>query len=65
MGKADYYVYMKTIDITPTWSALIRPMMEVLKNSKANPESRKGIEEEIIRMAKIIDEYNEEAKQNG
>jgi hypothetical protein len=53
---------MKTIDITPTWSALIRPMMEVLKNSKANPESRKGIEEEFIRMAKIIDEYNEEAK---
>ena len=56
---------MKTIDITPTWSALIRPMMEVLKNAKAHPESRKGIEEEFIRMAKIIDEYNEEAKQNG
>jgi hypothetical protein len=56
---------MKTIDITPTWSALIRPMMEVLKNPKANLESRKGIEEEFIRMAKIIDEYNEEAKQNG
>ena len=63
--KVAYYVYMKTIDITPTWSALIVPMMEVLKNPKANPESRKGIEEEFIRLAKIVDEYNEEAKKNG
>ena len=53
---------MKTIDITPTWSALIRPMMEVLKNPQANPESKRGIEEELIRLAKIVDEYNEEAK---
>jgi hypothetical protein len=54
---------MKTIDITPTWSALIRPMMEVLKNhKKADTESVKGMEQEFVRMAKIIDEYNEEAK---
>jgi hypothetical protein len=53
---------MKTIDITPTWTALIRPMIAVLKNKKADPESVKGIEEEFIRMAKIIDNYNEEAK---
>ena len=53
---------MKTIDITPTWSDLIRPMMEVLKNRKSHPESVKGIEDEFIRMAKIIDKYNSEAK---
>ena len=47
---------MKTIDIPPTWSALIRPMMEVLKNPQATPESKRGIEEELIRLAKIVDE---------
>lgn len=53
---------MKTIDITPTWSALILPMVEVLKNPKADPQSKKEITQEFIRLAKIVDEYNEEAK---
>jgi len=46
---------METIDITPTWSGLIRPMIEVLKNPKADPQAKKGIEEELIRLAKIAD----------
>ena len=46
---------MKTIDIKPTWSGLIRPMIEVLKNPKADPQAKKGIEEELIRLAKIAD----------
>ena len=46
---------MKTIDIRPTWSGLIRPMIEVLKNPKADPQAKKGIEEELIRLAKIAD----------
>jgi hypothetical protein len=56
---------METIDITPTWSALILPMVEVLKNPKADPQAKKDIQAELIRLAKIVDEYNEEAKQNG
>ena len=56
---------LRTIDVTPTWTALVRPMMEVLKNPKANSDSVKGIEEEFIRMAKIIDEANEKAKNNS
>ena len=58
-------VFMKTIDITPTWSALILPMVEVLKNPKAPAEAKKEITDEFVRLAKIVDEYNEEAKQNG
>ena len=46
---------MKTIDITPTWSALILPMVEVLKNPKADPQAKKAIEHELIRLAKIGD----------
>ena len=33
----------KTIDITPTWSALIPTMVEVLKNPKASSGAKKMI----------------------
>ena len=56
---------MKTIDITPKWSAIIRPMIEVLKNPKADPYGKKEVEKELLRLAKIADNYNEKAKQNG
>tara|TARA_E500000081_G_C5858197_1_gene229477 strand:- start:116 stop:289 length:174 start_codon:yes stop_codon:yes gene_type:complete len=55
----------KTIDITPTWSALILPMIEVLKNPKANPQSKKDIQSELLRLAKIVDDQNKKIKQNG
>ena len=50
---------MKTIDITPTWSALIPTMVEVLKNPKASSEAKKMISDELVRLAKIVDAYNE------
>ena len=50
---------MKTIDITPTWSALIPTMVEVLKNPKASSEAKKMITDELVRLAKIVDAYNE------
>tara|TARA_B100001113_G_C20716758_1_gene451823 strand:- start:230 stop:400 length:171 start_codon:yes stop_codon:yes gene_type:complete len=56
---------MKTIDITPTWSALILPMVEVLKNPKADAQAKKDIQAELLRLAKIVDDQNERAKQNG
>ena len=49
---------MKTINITPKWSGVIPALLEVLKNPKADAESRKFVEEEIIRMAKIADSAN-------
>lgn len=53
---------MKTIDITPKWSALILPMVEVLKNPKADPKAKKEIQAELLRLAKIVDDQNERAK---
>jgi|TARA_B100001094_G_C17979529_1_gene694512 hypothetical protein len=53
---------MKTIDITPTWSALILPMVEVLKNPKADPQAKKGVQAELLRLAKIVDDQNEKAR---
>jgi hypothetical protein len=55
----------ETIDITPTWSALILPMVEVLKNPKANSQSKKDIQSELVRLAKIVDDQNRKIKENG
>ena len=46
---------METINITPKWSGIVPVMLEVLKNSNADPDSKRLIEEEIMRMAKIAD----------
>ena len=54
---------MRTIDITPKWSALILPMVEVLKNPKADPQAKKEVQAELLRLAKIVDDQNEKAKQ--
>jgi hypothetical protein len=55
----------ETIDITPTWSALILPMVEVLKNPKANPQAKKDVQLELLRLAKIVDDQNRKIKENG
>ena len=52
----------ETIDITPKWSALVPLMIGVLKNPKADPEYRKFVEVELIRLAKIADEANKKVK---
>ena len=49
---------METIDVTPTWEALIPAMVQVLRNPKANKESVQGITEELIRLAKAVDSKN-------
>ena len=50
------------IDITPKWSALILPMVEVLKNPKADPQAKKEIAMELVKLAKIVDDQNEITK---
>ena len=52
----------KTIDVTPKWSALILPMIEVLKNPKAEPQAKKFVQAEILRLARIADNLKERAK---
>jgi len=53
----------ETIDVTPKWSAIVPFMIGVLKNPKADPESRKFVEVELMRLAKIADQAKERAKQ--
>lgn len=53
---------MKTIDITPTWQALLPTMLAVIANPKASHESKEVITEELMRLAKIVDDQNAKAK---
>ena len=61
----QYYTMTKTIDITPTWSALVPIMVEVLKNPKANNAAKQEVVVELKRLAKIVDDQNKKAKKNG
>jgi hypothetical protein len=54
----------KTIDITPTWSALIPVMVEVLKSPKANHTAKQEVVVELMRLAKIVDNQNKKVKEN-
>jgi hypothetical protein len=54
----------ETIDITPTWSALIPIMVEVLKNPKAGYEDKQNVIFELKRLAKIVDDQNAKIKAN-
>lgn len=48
----------ETIDVTPTWSSLVPFMVEVLKNPKADNTAKAEITQELIRLAKIVDNQN-------
>ena len=54
-----------TIDITPTWSALVPIMIEVLKNPKANNAAKAEVTQELLRLAKIVDNQNERIKNDS
>ena len=60
---------MKTIDMTPTWESAVKIYMAVLENKNASAEGRKIAREEIVFLAKTVDQLSKvkdkEAKQNG
>ena len=49
---------MKTIDMTPTWSAILPLLLELTKN----PNTYKDAVFEMARMAKLADAYIESQK---
>lgn len=55
---------METIDITPSWQSVVSMCCEVLSNPKADYEAKQSCKAELMRLAKIVDDQNEEMKQN-
>lgn len=67
---------MKTIDMTPTWESAVKIYIAVLENENASAEGKQVAREELVFLAKTVDELTkvnqlrhlvekEEAKQNG
>jgi hypothetical protein len=46
---------MQTIDMTPTWEAAARIYIEVLQNPKASREAVEAAKEDILRLARGVD----------
>jgi hypothetical protein len=49
---------MKTIDVTPTWTAILPILLEFLKT----PQNRESAVQELRRMADAADKWNEHVK---
>jgi hypothetical protein len=47
---------MKTIEMTPTWESAVRIYISVLENGNASFEGKKIAREDIISLAKIVDQ---------
>ena len=50
------------IDMTPTWAAVLPMYLACIEQGSA--EGVKAAKEELTRMAKLADKYNELAKEN-
>lgn len=60
---------MQTIDLTPTWSAVLPMMLEMYcqfneigNRNKDQNEALAGLRQEFTNMAKAADAYNESVK---
>ena len=53
---------VETIDLTPTWTALVPVMIAILTEVK-NPETIKDLTAELLKMAEGADKWNEYVKE--
>ena len=65
-NKLTYIIVMKetekTIDVTPKWVAVVRILTEVLKSPKAGNADKQNATNELLNLARILDEQNEKAR---
>jgi hypothetical protein len=56
---------MKTIDISPSWESAVRIYITVLENDNASDEGKQIAREDIIFLAKSIDQLNKVKKEEA
>ena len=70
-NKLTYIILMKriklkekttTIDVTPKWVAVVRILTEVLKSPRAGNADKQNATNELLNLAKILDDQNEKAR---
>ena len=54
----------KTIALTPKWQGLLPIMLHVLEHPESPAEAKADIRSELTRLAKFVDEMNEDARYN-
>ena len=52
----------KTIDVTPKWVAVVRILTEVLKRPRAGNADKQNATNELLNLARILDDQNEKAR---
>lgn len=55
----DGVEYIKVVP--PTWEASVRIFMTVLENPDAREQGRQIARDELLRLAAVVDKWNEEA----
>ena len=53
---------MKTINITPTWEAVVSMCMQVLEEPLSEEYAKKACRRELLRLADIVDKQIEEER---
>lgn len=52
---------VKVLDMTPTWQAAVEIYIDVLQNPNASFEATKAAKEDLMRLAKAVDDRIEYA----
>ena len=53
-------VFMKTIDVTPSWQATVSILVEILQSPKAGHACKQNAVAELKRLAKFVDDLKKE-----
>lgn len=53
---------METIDLTPNWETAVKIYIEVLQNEKASAEGKQSAKEELLYLARYVDNLRLEEK---
>ena len=53
---------METIDLTPNWETAVKIYIEVLQNNKASAEGKQSAKEELLYLARYVDDMRLEKK---
>lgn len=61
-GDADKYRPVGTIDLTPSWLAIVGLYLEMLERPEFSAAKRQEMKDEILRAAKLADLYAKEHK---
>jgi hypothetical protein len=48
----------ETIDLTPSWEFAVRIYITVLENPEASAEARRSATDELLRLARMVDNLN-------